>query len=364
MSGTPTSFQQDPAEKPITEIGYASPDSRSKAENGAPTADHQIENGDLREAVASKNKTTAVAGIRAAPTTISQKPLRRAIPDISNLLLVSIFTSSLAGLTLAGVETTRSDISANSAAVFVGTWALLASVLLVLTYFLCRQKKVVRFATRSNSRLFWTTLTCSCLTIGTTALAFSFRPDDGVELLAKIDTQALNPAPSQAARTTNFNAPIDKFSLSAEQKFSEHYPVMQHRVLANPASLQQNQPVAPQSDPVDISPDLNQIAKERPATHKITPVAAKPDRTVKAEKPKPSNRSTRKATKKKRTTKNKPVAVQLQPTIVNTPEKTAEIAQALKVKSSRKGVFYNNNNIDCSGSAAFRKTECRDQTSR
>jgi hypothetical protein len=72
---------------------------------------------------------------------ISQKPLRRAIHDISNLLLVSIFTSSLAGLTLAGVETTRSDISANSAAVFVGTWALLASVLLVLTYFFSARRR-------------------------------------------------------------------------------------------------------------------------------------------------------------------------------------------------------------------------------
>ena len=79
------------------------------------------------------------------PSRIAQKPVRQSAPDITNLMLATIFTSSLAGLALAGLEVSKSGISRESAATFLTSWGLIAAFLLVTAYFLSRQQKVVQF---------------------------------------------------------------------------------------------------------------------------------------------------------------------------------------------------------------------------
>ncbi len=257
------------------------------------------------------------------PSRIAQKPVRQSAPDITNLMLATIFTSSLAGLALAGLEVSKSGISRESAATFLASWGLIAAFLLVTAYFLSRQQKVVQFAARTNSRLFWTTLACSCLTISATALAFAKIPASNV-LVAEAVVEKSEILPAQSSETVLEIASFKDISLG-KRKFSEHFPTVHAFSGASP--FPNAQPYVVQPDLPHVAPIMGQEVQNKKIAEKIIPAAAKPDRTIKAEKAKTS---------------------------------TARSA-APKTSNVKSTGFRDNSALDCRDIAALRTAECRSE---
>ena len=281
----------------------------------------------------------------------------------SSVMISAIFTSSLAGLALAGYQISKSTHPGDGIISFIGIWASLTAMLLVAAYFAGAQKPIAQFVSRSNWRTFLTTLVCSSVMISGTALALNLQ--SATPSTSSTSTSAASSPDDRRSSMPHGTTPLGSFqSLQvAAPKFSEHYWTPPNALGEDPFTRKAPNERKYSQPPVD-GPLMIEVQNKKLA-ETITPAAAKPDRTIKSEKPSSLLK------KKKAVTKPKSKKVRRKVAKPATKEKSTKVAAKKTeaeitplVKSVKPGQFSNNQQIDCSGSQAIGSSACREQLGR
>ncbi|MGI9480851.1 MAG: hypothetical protein ACR2OR_00680 [Hyphomicrobiales bacterium] len=286
-----------------------------------------------------------------------QRPINRGT-DISGPFVATIFISSIAGLGFAGVEMVRSNISQQSAVVFICAWALIASVLLTLSYLAARHRKIAGFFSRSGMHMLCAAVTFSSITIAAIMLAFMYRPAVGSIVQKTVETETALPEEKDSSELLSS---FENLKLKAP-RYSEHF-YTRPTPEGNPP-FRRTAPVLeePAVAPVD-SVLMQEVQKQLAA--KIEPTAAKPDRKVKAENPAPKKTMKKKKKKKrkvvsKRKKTKKPAKKRRVAAVTRKPAQQVVKTTPLVI-TNKSDELIDKNQPDCMGMKSVRSAECSDQ---